>query len=186
MRIFISGGCKNGKSHYAQRLAKIQQTGALYYIATMQPADGEDDERIARHRRERSGWGFTTVEQPAGIDAVLQKCDCGGSFLLDSLTALLANEMFLPGMRVNEQAAEKITGELLRVLNGIENIVVVSDYIYSDAAIFDPLTKKYRKSLAHIDRTAAGVCDAVLEIAYGRAIIHKGGGAFDALYKKMP
>ena len=45
MNIFISGGCKNGKSMYAQKLAKEMADArgrALYYIATMIPTDEED------------------------------------------------------------------------------------------------------------------------------------------------
>jgi adenosyl cobinamide kinase/adenosyl cobinamide phosphate guanylyltransferase len=81
----------------------------LYYVATMKSADSEDDARIIRHKQERDGWGFTTVEQPVDIENILQKCDCNGSFLLDSLTAILANEMFPPpDYAVNEKAAEKI------------------------------------------------------------------------------
>ena len=54
MSVFISGGCKNGKSFYAQRIAKAG--GApLYYIATMIPHDEEDLARIRRHRDERAG-----------------------------------------------------------------------------------------------------------------------------------
>ena len=185
MRIFISGGCKNGKSYHAQRLAKGQQTKALYYIATMRPADPEDDERLARHRQERLGWGFTTIEQPANIEKILQKCDRDGSFLLDSLTALLANEMFLPNGNVNERAAAKITDGLTQILNSVANIVVVSDDIYHDAAFYDPLTESYRQSLAHIDRSAARICDAVLEVVYTHAVIHSGNEALDALYKKI-
>jgi len=181
MRIFISGGCKNGKSYYAQKLAKSQETGCLYYIATMQSADPEDDERIARHRRERDGWGFTTVEQPTDIDAILQKSEPSGSFLLDSLTALLANEMFAPD-GTNENAAEKIAGGLHRVMQKIENIVIVSDYIYGDAAIYDQLTEKYRKSLAALDRQAAKMCDVVLEAAYTSIVVHEGK---DILYEKI-
>ena len=190
MKIFISGGCKNGKSHYAQRyarcLAKDRQPGSLYYIATMKPVDPEDDERILRHRREREGWGFTTIEQPFDIEEILDKCDHDGVFLLDSLTALLANEMFSPpgepggvaGGRVNEYAANKITDALLRITNNIKNIVIVSDYIYSDAILYDTLTEKYRKSLAEIDRTAAANCDVVLEAAYRNVIVHKGKDLF--------
>ena len=188
MKIFISGGCKNGKSYYAQQLAKAQQTETdfLYYIATMKPADGEDEARVIRHRREREGWGFTTVEQPFDIENVMQKCNCGGSFLLDSLTALLANEMFPPpDWNVNEQAAEKIIGGLLKFVNNIENIVIVSDYIYSDAFIYDGLTEKYRKSLAEIDRSAAKNCDIVLEIAYTNVIVHKGKEIFGVVYDKI-
>ena len=189
MRIFISGGCKNGKSFYAQRIAKAQcadmgtDSGLLYYIATMKPVDKEDTQRIARHRKERAGWGFTTIEQPADIERILDKCDSGGSFLLDSVTALLANEMFLPN--ANDYTNKKIIHGLSQIINSVENIVVVSDFIYSDASLYDPLTEKFRKSLAEIDRAAARICKAVLEIAYSNVIIHKGGAAFDSVYKKI-
>ena len=184
MKIFISGGCKNGKSFFAQRLAKEQSlTHAhnadgkpcpLYYIATMNPVDTEDNERIARHRKERENWGFITIEQPSDIEKILDVCSSNGSFLLDSLTALLANEMFFPDNKINEKASEKISQGLLRVMNTVKNIVIVSDYIYSDALIYDPLTEKYRKSLAETDRGAALNCDTVLEISHTNVIVHKG------------
>jgi len=187
VKVFISGGCKNGKSYYAQHLAKaaavrveyetgdgvISYPAPLYYIATMKPVDSEDDERILRHRQERDGWGFTTIEQHACIEDILSKCDPGGSFLLDSLTALLASEMFPPDGSVDERAAGRIVDGLSRVLDEVENIVIVSDYIYSDAIVYDHLTELYRKSLAEIDRAAAKRCDVVLEVAYAGLIIHK-------------
>ena len=174
MKIFISGGCKVGKSYYAQRFAKAQWASRLYYVATMKPVDGEDDERIERHRKERDGWGFVTIEQPVDVENILNKCDSGGSFLLDSLTGLLTNEMFLSDGGVNEQAAGKVIAGLSTVLNSIGNIVIVSDYIYSDAMIYDPLTEQYRASLAEIDRMAARRCDVALEVVYAQIIIHKG------------
>jgi len=176
MKIFISGGCKNGKSTYAQHLAKWQGTPSnpLYYIATMTATDKEDLERIANHRWEREGWGFVTIEQPRNIEDILHKCDSGGSFLLDSTTALLANEMFSAHGDYDEDACQRTATGLLRVLEGLENIVIVSDYIYSDAMQFDPLTEAYRKSLATIDRLMAEKCDVVIEVAYTQIIPHKG------------
>ena len=184
MKVFISGGCKNGKSTYALALAK-RQPGPLYYIATMNAADREDDERIAKHRREREGLGFITLEQPRCIENILEKCDHDGSFLLDSLTALLANEMF--SSQVGSEnvenvfdtgACERISSGLIKILSKIRRIVIVSDYIYSDAILFDPLTEEYRKSLAAIDRLAAKHCGVVLEAAYAQLIAHKGGNIF--------
>ena len=189
MKIFISGGCKNGKSQYAQHLAKSQRvcpgTASLYYIATMKSVDAEDEERILRHRRERDNQGFTTVEQPVDIEKILEKCDHHASFLLDSLTALLANEMFPPGGSVNEYAAEKTADGLLRIVGSVKDIVIVSDYIYSDALVYDPLTEKYRKSLAQIDQAVAKNCDVILEIAYANVIVHKGKERFGGLYGKI-
>jgi len=140
----------------------------------MRPVDAEDDLRIARHRDERDGWGFVTVEQPSRIEDILHKCDHGGSFLLDSLTALLAGEMFPSDGGVDELAGARVAAGLMRVLDELENIVIVSDYIYSDAIVFDPLTELYRKSLAELDRVAAGCCDTVLEVSYAGVTVHKG------------
>jgi len=185
MKIFISGGCKNGKSYYAQQLAKIQQKDLLYYVATMKPVDLEDDERIARHRRERESLGFITIEQHNNIENILNTCEVNASFLLDSLTALLANEMFLSG-GINEYAAGKISEGLQQITDNLKNIVIVSDYIYGDGFIYDPLTEKYRKSLAEMDCITAKKSDIVLEIAYTNIIVHKGKELFGGFYEKMP
>jgi len=182
MRIFISGGCKNGKSTYAQHIAKKQQTGPLYYIATMNAADNEDIERIKRHQEEREGWGFITIEQPKSIEQILDKCDRKGSFLLDSVTALLANEMFSCSGELDEGAAGRVSEGLIQVLGKINNIVIVSDYIYSDAMAYDPLTEAYRKSLAAIDCLVAKNCDIVLESAYTQLITHKGRGLLHEIH----
>ena len=182
MRIFISGGCKNGKSTYAQEYAKRQQAGQLYYVATMVSSDNEDAERIVRHQRERDGMGFITIEQPCAIEEILEKCDFRGSFLLDSLTALLANEMFSARGDFDGNACNRIAGGLEKILNQTPNIVIVSDYIYSDAMLYDTLTETYRKSLATLDRLVSRRCDVVLEAAYTQIIVHKGEDALNAIY----
>ena len=76
MKIFISGGCKNGKSYFAQSLAKQlaeESGGPLYYIATMIPCDEEDRARIRRHIEDRAGWGFETIEQGRNIKEIFDK-----------------------------------------------------------------------------------------------------------------
>lgn len=172
MSTFISGGCKNGKSFYAQRIAKAGGL-PLYYIATMIPHDSEDDARILRHQKEREGWGFETLECGADILSCLEKADPAGFFLLDSVTALLSNEMFTAeGM--NPDAPGKIAGELVEFVKRAPRTVLVSDYIYSDANLYDEWTEAYRRGLAHIDRALARACDDVLEVVHGQVIVHKG------------
>lgn len=171
MNIFISGGCKNGKSMYAQRLAKEMAEAhktKLYYIATMIPTDEEDRKRIAKHIDDRSGWGFETLEQGVDICGLLEgNVDANGAFLLDSVTALLSNEMFKSDGTCNLKAGQKVAEELTEFARRTGNTVFVSDYIYSDARIFDGYTEKYRESLAYVDRQLAKACDQVIEVAYG-------------------
>ena len=89
--------------------------------------------------------GFETVEQPVDILKCLDSCDADASFLLDSTTALLANEMFPAGNSVNMGAPLQIAGELACLCRQVEDIVIVSDYIYSDAILYDELTEAYRR-----------------------------------------
>lgn len=172
MNLFISGGCKNGKSFFAQEKAKVmaEEGGKpLYYIATMIPRDDEDRARIKRHIQERDGWGFETVEQGRNLTAILElpDVDNSGVFLLDSVTALLSNEMFDDSGNFVENAAQHVRQEVLEFARNTGNTIFVSDYIYSDAADYDELTEEYRCGLAMIDRALAVECEEVWEISYG-------------------
>ena len=175
MTVFISGGCKNGKSTLAERAAKILAgDGPLYYVATMIPNDGEDRARIRRHVESRAGQGFETLECGTQIEKCLLRADAGGTFLLDSVTALLANEMFRPDGTADRTAPERVAKELARFAAGVKNAVFVSDFIYADAGPYDTLTEAYRRGLAAVDRTLARSCDTVAEVCIGCPIVYKG------------
>ena len=144
----------------------------------MIPADDEDRSRIRKHLADRDGWGFETLEQGRDICAILdgrptpdgspRPVDPAGAFLLDSVTALLSNEMFLPDGSFDPDAGERVAVELCDFAARTGNTVFVSDYIYSDARGFDDWTETYRRGLAYIDRQLAAVCGRVVEVAYGQ------------------
>ena len=177
MIVFVSGGAKNGKSGFAQDLAvKLAGGGKRYYVATMIPVDEEDRARIRRHVADREGLGFETIECGADILSCLQY-DTNGSFLLDSVTALLQNVMFPPekNYEMDLNAVEKCAEDVARFAKGVANAVIVSDYIYSDALRYDESTECYRRCLAKIDRLLANISDTVIEVSAGQLIFHKGG-----------
>ena len=175
MTAFLSGGCKHGKSTLAEQTAVyLSRPGQLYYLATMIPHDEEDRSRIARHVASRSGLGFQTIECGLGLEAALQDADVEGTYLLDSVTALLSNEMFRPDDSIDLTAPERVARELTALARRMKSMVFVSDYIYSDAMIYGDLTEQYRRGLAHIDRSLAAVCDAVAEVSFGGRIVYKG------------
>ena len=167
MNIFITGGCKNGKTSFAQDLAvKLSGDKPRYYIATMVPADDEDRKRIENHIRDREGQNFITEEIPCDI---AKAASLPGTLLIDSVTALLANEMF--GAKKPERALEGIR----EVLKNAENAIFISDFIFSDAAEYDKYTVKYIRTLAEIGNFLAKECDIVIELCATNKIIHKGG-----------
>ena len=177
MTVFISGGAKNGKSGYAQDLAVALSGGGRHnYVATMIPTDAEDLKRIELHLADRAGMGFETVECGEDILSCLNFADKDGTFLVDSVTALLQNAIFPKekNYAMDIAAAEKCADDIVAFAETVKNAVFVSDYIYSDADRYDDGTETYRRCLAGIDRRLAAVCDTVIEFSAGQLTIHKG------------
>ncbi len=178
MKILFSGGCKNGKSTLAERSVKaLAGDGPLYYIATMIPHDDEDRARIRRHVKSRAGMGFITLEQGTNVTCCLDRADENGAFLLDSVTALLSNEMWSEN-GYDPDAGERAAAELTELARRARHIVFVSDFIYSDAGHYDEFTETYRRALALCDRVLARECDTVVEVVSSNPVIYKGGLPF--------
>ncbi len=178
MIIFITGGAKNGKSTLAQNLAvQLAQGGIHYYVATMIPSDEEDRQRIRLHLEDREGLGFETLECGRDLMSCLEHADPNATFLLDSTTALLMNELFPDPVScdMDLDAPRRCKEAVLSFAGTVRNLVVVSDFIYSDAERYDQVTETYRRGLASIDRALAAVSDTVLELSAGNIIVHKGG-----------
>ena len=176
MNVFISGGCKNGKTAFAQEIAvKLSGGGKRYYVATMQPCDDEDRARIARHIKERAGLGFETLECGRDIAVCLKTAGTNATLLIDSVTALLGNEMFPDTQGADPDAAHRCRDGLLEIARTAKHAVFISDYIFSDAVRYDALTETYRAALASLDRALADVCDVVIELCAGQIVFHKGG-----------
>lgn len=180
MIVYISGGCKNGKSSYAEKIANAlkQKENPLYYIATMIPSDKEDEERIKRHKEQRKEFNFTTIELKRNINEIEKICDLDGTFLIDSTTALLSNEMFLEDGSFIENSYKKVANDLIYIVKKLKNVVIVSDYIFSDSINYDKYTENYKKGLGFIDKVLAKESDILIEVCYGNMIFYKGKEKF--------
>ena len=177
MKVFITGGVKNGKSSLAQQIAlKLAKGGTHYYVATMIPSDQEDLDRIHHHLEDRAGMGFETIECGRNILHALDHADRNGTFLLDSVTALMLNELFPDptSSDMDRTAGDRVSADMGAFVRQVKNAVIVSDFIYSDAIRYDEVTQAYRKGLAQTDRVLAKECDTVIEVAAGNLVFHKG------------
>lgn len=159
---------------FAMCAEPVRKTPALLCSNHGAPCDCDELERIRIHRAARAGKGFVTLEQGRNLPVCLEQADHSGVFLLDSVTALLANEMFPTNAQPDETATERIAADLGTFLGAVEHAVVVSDYLYGDGIAYDPVTERYRRGLAYLDRFLAERCDCVVEICLGRPVAHKG------------
>ena len=177
MTALIVGGSKSGKSSLAQEIAvSLAGTGPLYYLATMVPRDGEDRARIARHLEDRAGLGFVTVEQGKNLPGCLARANREGTFLLDSVTALLTNEFFPPEKNYapDYTAGQRVGDDILSLARQVRHLVVVADDLFRDAARYDGTTESYRQALGGILCRLAEEAELVVEMTMGNPVVHKG------------
>ena len=95
MFTLVIGGSASGKSEYAEGLVLASPHRPRYYIATMEPFDGEGRARVAKHRAMRAEKDFETVERYTGLASV--RLPRRGAALLECVGNLAANELYSPG-----------------------------------------------------------------------------------------
>ena len=94
MLILVTGGAGSGKSLLAERISMQLKRMPFWYVATMQVWDQECRDRIDRHRQQRAGKGFQTVEAPVHLAEAAAALPPDGTALLECLSNLVANEQF--------------------------------------------------------------------------------------------
>ena len=176
MMIVITGGSGSGKSAFAEErvigLDDGKESSARFYIATMQCYDEESCRRILRHRSLRSGKGFVTIEQPLHLEEAaetIRKTAVDGkriTVLLECMSNLAANEMFDP-QGSGEDAFNSIQRGIDRLRGACDNLVVVTNEVFSDGMIYDGATVRYQCLLGTINQMLASCADEVVEVVYG-------------------
>ena len=171
MLVYVSGGCKNGKTDLAQQIAvKLSGERRRVYLATMLPYDDEDRARIQKHIENRKGLGFETAEEGRDILSVLDRYGTDAVYLIDSVTALVQNASY------PKDRSEDMKRDIIEFAKKASDAVFVSDCIFSEAQCYSEETLKYMRSLAAVDKEMALLCDVVIEICGGNIIYHKGKG----------
>ena len=172
MTVLVCGGAASGKSAYAEKLlCKLSGGAPRVYLATMRPFGDEAAARIAKHRAQRAGCGFRTVECYVNLEAAPLPSDC--AVLLEDVGNLCANEIFDPDGSGDGAAGAVLRGvEVLR--RRCTHLVIVSNEVTSGGAAYGDETLLYMKTLAEINRRLAGMADAVCELICGVTEYWKG------------
>lgn len=173
MMTLVIGGAASGKSEFAEALVLEAGNHPRYYIATMQPFDDECRARIRRHREMRAKKQFETVECFVNLAGVtLPK---KGVVLLECMSNLAANELYSPD-GAGDDAVASIQRGIRRLKNQCEELIIVSNEVFSGGSCYEGDTLRYLRVLADVNRMLAKEADAVYEVVCGCPVCHKGKG----------
>ncbi len=166
MVTLVIGGIGSGKSACAERLLEeISDVENKYYLATMRVLDEAGRERRARHRRQRRGKGFLTIEQPRDIGQVVRRMKPGANAaLLECISNLAANEMFDEGISTVEDTVRRTLEGIRQLRAELCHLVIVTNDGFEDDDGYDEETKNYLEALAQINRVLFEEADMIVEV----------------------
>jgi len=171
--VLITGGVASGKSEIAERMSVSINSGKMAYIATMKADDEECRKRVVKHRKMRETKGFATFEVPYNLSFHIDKFKGYDTGLLECLSNLTANEMFLAG-RSGRETFKEICAAIKQLDREVGKLVIVSSTILAGINAYDQFTEEYIQVLGQINCEIAAEADVVVEAVCSLPVIHKG------------
>lgn len=183
MFTLVTGGSGSGKSEYAEALAAGCGCKNRWYLATMEVYGAEGRRKVERHRRQREGKGFETLECPRGLKNIRIPGDPQDTaILLECVSNLAANEMFGAGeapdggtdvARAEQEAFEGI----LCLADQARELIVVTNEVGLDGGEYGAETKDYIRLMGRLNRRLAERADRVFEVVFGIPVLLAGPGS---------
>lgn len=172
MLTLVTGGSGSGKSEFAEDLCVSYKSENLIYIATMYPYDDESLKKVERHKKMRENKNFKTIECFKNLKDIQVPKE--STILLDCMSNLTANEMYIEG-GAGELTVQSIVEGIKQIRNKSENLVIVTNEVFSDGIQYDEETMRYIKYLGKINKEIGRAADNVIEVVYSIPVYHKGG-----------
>ncbi len=168
--ILITGGSRSGKSDFARDIAEAMPARRVF-LATSPVTDEEMRARIERHRAERDGSKWSTIEERIDLAGVLRGCTDFDLVLVDCLTLWVNNLMFAAQQAGLEITEDDVTGrceELLSVCASRPGTVIfVSNETGMGIVPDNETSRRFRDLLGRCNRMVARAANQVTLVVCG-------------------
>ena len=182
--IFITGGVRSGKSHFAEQAAVTHYQNEsirkkrLVYVASGVATDKEMEKRIVRHREDRQAQGVTwlTIEAPYHVNVAFSELVAGDVVLWDCVTTWLTNA-FYEGFDTGTPCVEKpgcledklrmMKEAVMTLLEKKVTLFVVSNELFDEPPYASGEVELYRQMLGKLHQWFVSVANEAYEMNYG-------------------
>jgi adenosylcobinamide kinase/adenosylcobinamide-phosphate guanylyltransferase len=166
----VTGGCRSGKSAYAQQWAESLPLPRLY-IATCPVTDDEMRYRIEMHRHARCDRGWETIEEQTDLAGVLGRHVEPSAILVDCVTLWVNNLMYFAQREGREFGEAEMVERCRHVLDACRKVhgtvIFVTNEVGLGIVPATPEGRRYRDLIGRANQTIAAQADAVILVSCG-------------------
>ena len=168
--ILVTGGCRSGKSDFAQQVAEGID-GPHLFIATCPCTDKEMADRIRLHQEARVQAGWQTIEEQISPENSIRQAEQGTTIVIDCLTLWINNLLFDADNR-GELLTEH---ELIPRVNDLAHdavqhcgtVIMVTGEVGQGIVPENMLARRYRDLVGRCNRCMASHADQVFLVSCG-------------------
>jgi len=169
--IFVTGGCRSGKSRFALDWTNRHFSKKLY-LATCEVLDEEMARRVEMHKKIR-GPEWQTIEEPLDVVKKIKQYENEVEVILfDCITLWVSNLM----MKCDDE--QKIMDQVERLLETVKrtpsSFILVSNEVGMGIVPADPLGRRFRDIAGWVNQKIAESVDTVVFMVSGIPIFLKG------------
>ena len=168
--ILVTGGCRSGKSAYAQQLAESLPPTRLF-VATCPVTDEEIQHRIEQHRRARQDRGWETVEEQCDLADVFRRHGQHHVLLVDCVTLWINNLMYHAEREGRPLTEADIARQCREVLGAAEacsgTVIFVTNEVGLGVVPENAQARHYRDLVGRANQVFAARADTVTLLCCG-------------------
>ena len=169
--ILITGGSRSGKSSFALNLAEEISPRRLF-VATCPSVDEEMSDRVRRHKEERKGRGWTTLETQLELGPLfLESAVDYDVILIDCITLWVNNILYdsaNSGTNIDDFQINKVCNEWLRLTENFRGTVIcVTNEVGLGIVPENALARKYRDLVGTCNQIIGKKADKVILVSCG-------------------
>ena len=178
----VTGGCRSGKSAYAQQAAESRPAPRLYVATCPVMDDPEMQARVAAHRTAREGRGWETVEEPLDLAHTLSGSPAGRPphevVLIDCVTLWINNLMYRAEQSGGELTEDDVVARCDTALDAAAATPGVVYWVTNEVGLGivpeNPQARRFRDLVGRANQRIAARADGVTLLVCGVPVRVKG------------